>query len=170
LAELTEGYASSDIKAICDSASEIPWEEAIHEGIEREITMDDFLKAIKKRKSSLIPWINMAKREIEKSGEESIYKDLYAFVSEFKTYEEEEFKKILRKEKIRLTTREDEELRRMEREKKDLEDKIEMAKHKYYRREIAPESVRNIIEDYEKQIIELDVEINKLRSKEKEGK
>ena len=170
LAELTEGYASSDIKAICDSASEIPWEEAIHEGIERKITMDDFLKAIKKRKSSLIPWINMAKREIEKSGEESIYKDLYAFVSEFKTYEEEEFKKILRKEKIRLTTREDEELRRMEREKKDLEDKIEMAKHKYYRREIAPESVRNIIEDYEKQIIELDVEINKLRSKEKEGK
>ena len=85
LAELTEGYASSDIKAICDSAAEIPWEEALHGKEERKIEMRDFLKAISKQRSSLIPWFEMAKKELEKTGEESVYKEMFDKILEFET-------------------------------------------------------------------------------------
>lgn len=162
LAGLTKGYASSDIKTICDSAAEIPWEEAFKGGSEREITLDDFIKTIKKRKSSLTPWINLARKELEKSGEAEVYQDLSKFILEFSAYDKkEDFKVILDAEKIKLATRKAEELSSMKTTKKELEDKIEALRSKYLKREISIESFRNIIEDYEKQLIELDLEINK---------
>ena len=86
LARATEGYSSSDIKAISDDAAAIPWIEALKTGKQREITMKDYLyvldpfaadpikyltsaKKPKGKKSSLPPWYESAKKEIGKQEE-----------------------------------------------------------------------------------------------------
>jgi len=173
LADMTAGCTSSDIKAICDKACEIPWEEALKGAPERKVGNDDFLKIIKDTKSSLIPWINMAKRELEKSGEKGMYKELEKLLSEFEAYGKEDFKEIIEQEKKDLLAKQKEELSCLQEKRGDLENKIKMAQHKYYNREIATESFKNIIEDYEKQVIDIDLRIRKakeqLKTAEGEG-
>jgi len=168
LAEITDGYSSADIKAICDAAAEIPWSEALKGATERKINMDDFIQVIKKTKSSLIPWITMAKKELEKSGEEAVYKDLYNFLSGFKMCNHDELKEIIKEEKRELAVKEQEELRTLVDARDDLKEKIKIVRQKYYRREIGQESFKDIVEDYEKQLIDLDVRINRLKAKVQE--
>ncbi len=93
----TEAYASADIKAIVDDAATIPWREAFL-GIEkksaelikggmakeqaddlakkqvkqRPITLGDFVTAIAKKRSSLPPWYELAKKQIGKQEELTI--------------------------------------------------------------------------------------------------
>ncbi|MEM3654339.1 MAG: tetratricopeptide repeat protein [Candidatus Micrarchaeia archaeon] len=86
LARATEGYSSSDIKAISDDAAAIPWIEALKTGKQREITMKDYIEVLdpfaadpikyltaakkpKGKKSSLPPWYESAKKEIGKQEE-----------------------------------------------------------------------------------------------------
>jgi transitional endoplasmic reticulum ATPase len=176
LASLTEGYSSSDIKTICDLASEIPWEEAIKGGKEREIEMQDFIKVISKQKSSLVPWFKMANKQLLESEEKEIYKDLVNSIAYFeekiKEIEEgkdkEKLKEVLREEKIKLGICQDrkreEGIASLETEKKRLEEIISTARKRYYQRKIDEESFRRIVKDYEKKLIELDIEIRKLKS------
>lgn len=90
----TIGYASADLKAVVEEAAAIPWKEAFL-GIEkkkqfyiqqgkspeeaqqlaekevkqRTINSSDFVKAVKKKKSSLPPWFEQAKKQIGKQEE-----------------------------------------------------------------------------------------------------
>jgi SpoVK/Ycf46/Vps4 family AAA+-type ATPase len=64
LARATMGYASVDIKQICYEAGLIPLVEEYIKGKGREIKMSDFLKAIKKTKSSLDEWYMHVRKEI----------------------------------------------------------------------------------------------------------
>jgi len=64
LARATIGYASVDIKQICYEAGLIPLVEEYATGKGREIKMGDFLKAIKKTKSSLDEWYMHVRKEI----------------------------------------------------------------------------------------------------------
>lgn len=64
LARATEGYSSADVKQICDDAATIPWKEAYGGGRERPVQMKDFLKAIRKRKSSLTEWFGTVKKHL----------------------------------------------------------------------------------------------------------
>ncbi len=97
LAMATEGYASSDLKAVVEQAASYPWKEAFREiekkkvaytaqGMspeeakekatketrQRDIHGGDFLNAIKKQKSSLPPWYEQAKKQIGKQEEITI--------------------------------------------------------------------------------------------------
>lgn len=72
LARATMEYASSDLKAIVDEAAAIPWREAFKTGKERKVTTADFIKAIKKKKSSLPPWYAQAKKQIGQQEEKTI--------------------------------------------------------------------------------------------------
>lgn len=90
----TQGYASSDLKALTEEAATIPWKEAFlaiekkkqeyiaagktpdeaHQLAEKEvkqrpISTSDFIKALKKRPSSLPPWFEQAKKQIGKQEE-----------------------------------------------------------------------------------------------------
>ena len=91
---MTSGYASADLKAIVDEAATIPWMEAFM-GIEKKsqelincgmakeqadelakkqirqrlITLGDFIVAIGKKRSSLTPWYEQAKKQIGKQEE-----------------------------------------------------------------------------------------------------
>ncbi|MCX8166380.1 MAG: tetratricopeptide repeat protein [Candidatus Micrarchaeota archaeon] len=69
LAICTLGYSSSDLKTIVEDAASIPWKEAFKTGRMRTIQMKDFIQAIKKRKSSLPPWYQQAKKQIGKQEE-----------------------------------------------------------------------------------------------------
>jgi SpoVK/Ycf46/Vps4 family AAA+-type ATPase len=91
------GYASADLKAIVDDAATIPWRQAFI-GIEkrttelmkggmakeqaeelakkqvaqRSVTLGDFVTAIAKKRSSLPPWYEQAKKQIGKQEEITI--------------------------------------------------------------------------------------------------
>jgi len=80
LAELTEGYSSADISAISDAASKIPWDESLKGKPKRGVRMDDFSSVLNEKKSSLIPWFNLARKELENSGEIELYKDLSDYI------------------------------------------------------------------------------------------
>jgi len=93
----TEGYASSDLKSIVDDAATIPWRSAFL-GIEkkteefmkggmakeqadelakkqvkqRSVTLGDFVAAVGKKRSSLPPWYEQAKKQIGKQEELTI--------------------------------------------------------------------------------------------------
>jgi SpoVK/Ycf46/Vps4 family AAA+-type ATPase len=93
----TEAYASSDLKSIVDDAATIPWREAFM-GIEkksdelmkggmakeqaeelakkqvkqRPVTLGDFVAAISKKRSSLPPWYEQARKQIGKQEELTI--------------------------------------------------------------------------------------------------
>ncbi len=93
----TTGYSSSDMKAIVEEAAGYPWREAffaiqkkteenLKKGlnpqeaeekakkdiIQRPLITNDFIKAINKRKSSLPPWYEQAKKQIGKQEELTI--------------------------------------------------------------------------------------------------
>ncbi len=90
----TNGYASSDLKALVMEATDFPWKEAylaiqaktqqyLKQGLSqqdaeqranaevqpRPVTTNDFLKALSKRDSSLPPWYGQAKKQIGKQEE-----------------------------------------------------------------------------------------------------
>jgi SpoVK/Ycf46/Vps4 family AAA+-type ATPase len=69
LARSTDGYAGADMKSICDDAAAIPWLAALKTGKHREIKMADYLKSVRKKKSSLPPWYESAKKEVGKQEE-----------------------------------------------------------------------------------------------------
>jgi len=97
MAVALDGYASADHKAIVDDAATIPWMEAF-KGIEkkkeeltkggmaadqaeeiakkqvaqRPLTLGDFVTAIAKKRSSLPPWYEQAKKQIGKQEEITI--------------------------------------------------------------------------------------------------
>lgn len=98
LARATVGYAAADIKQLCDDAASIPWKEAFKSGKERPVEMKDFIKAIKKRKSSLPPWYESAKKQIGTQEEKSIVdgkEHLKVTESKLAAGEKEQFKELL---------------------------------------------------------------------------
>ena len=170
LAELTEGYSCSDIKAICDSAAEIPWEEVLKGGEERKIEMRDFLEVIGRYRTSLTPWYRSAEKQIAESGEEDLYKELLESIRKFgeATTSEERFREILEEEKSKLgmpSKEERDEINRLLGEKEKIEKKIENARMRYYKGQLDEDIFRKILEEYEKQLIEIDVEIEILKGK-----
>ena len=72
IALATIGYSAADLKAVVDEAAAIPWREAFKTGKERKVNTGDFIKAIKKKESSLPPWYEQAKKQIGKQEEITI--------------------------------------------------------------------------------------------------
>lgn len=76
LAEVTQGFSGADIQAICSDAAEIPLHEALQGKAQRKLSRLDFEKAMKGRRSSIIPWIRMAIEQVKKSREEDLFSEL----------------------------------------------------------------------------------------------
>jgi len=77
LAEMTGSYSGADISAICKEAADIPLGEALRGAEPRKIKMDDFIKVLEQRKPSITSWYSEAKREIKKTGEEEVFRELF---------------------------------------------------------------------------------------------
>ena len=82
LAGLTDGYSAADIDEVCGNAANIPWTKALSGKSIEHIKMDDFIKAIGDKKSTLIPWLMRAEDLILESGEKEVYRDLFDCVVE----------------------------------------------------------------------------------------
>ena len=72
IALATIGYASADLKAIVEEAAAIPWRDAFKTGHQRSVTTEDFIIAVKKKKSSLPPWYEQAKKQIGQQEEKTV--------------------------------------------------------------------------------------------------
>jgi SpoVK/Ycf46/Vps4 family AAA+-type ATPase len=73
IARMTDGFASADVKALCDAAAAIPWKEALKTGKERIIRFKDFVKATKGDegvKSSLPAWYGSVKKKLIEEEDE----------------------------------------------------------------------------------------------------
>jgi len=64
-----------------------------------------------------------------------------------------------------MKSKKEDDIQLMEIRRTEIADKIRMAQHKFYRREMSPESFKDIVRDYEKQLIDLDLEISKMKRK-----
>jgi len=171
LAELTEGYSSADIKAICDHALEIPWEEAYHGGLERQANMRDFLTTLKERKSSLPPWYLLAEKQVAESGEKEFYKDLTQEIESRKT----SFVPAIGSakdspafERERLMAEQEEDRRtkvaELRRQTEKIKKSIEIAKEEFHKGSLNEEECRRIIIGYQKQLIDIEIELKYLSS------
>ena len=77
LAAMTEGFASAEIMDICDKAARIPLRERIkEEKPRRKITMEDFEKVLKGRKTVLSSWYPKAVKEVANTEEAEMFSEL----------------------------------------------------------------------------------------------
>ncbi len=89
LADLTSGYSASDITdvgGICEWAATLAMRDSIKQGMERKITMDDFLTVINKGyvKPSVIPWLIEAQRKISRNRDIALaFPELVEFITKF---------------------------------------------------------------------------------------
>ncbi len=72
LALATWGYSSADLKSITEEAAAIPWRAAFKGGKQRDINTGDYIQAIRKKKSSLPPWYEQAKKQIGSVEEKTV--------------------------------------------------------------------------------------------------
>ncbi|MBN2013806.1 MAG: AAA family ATPase [Candidatus Altiarchaeota archaeon] len=159
LAELTEGYAASDIKVICDQSTEIPWQEALKGGEERRINMEDFVKVIKECKTSLTPWYHAAEKQITESGEAEFYSELVDDIRKSREKGEERQKTDMRSER--------EELKKLIPQRGEVERKIEAVRKKFYERELDEYAFSELMKEYEKQLIEIEVKMEILKERDR---
>ena len=76
LAKKTKGFASAEISQICKDAARIPLREAIKGKTRREITKADFEQVIEGMQTILASWYPKAVRELKKSEEVEVFKEL----------------------------------------------------------------------------------------------
>ncbi|MEM2138513.1 MAG: AAA family ATPase, partial [Candidatus Anstonellaceae archaeon] len=98
IALATNGYASADLKAIVEEAAAIPWREAFNSGKQRAVTTADFIAAVKKKKSSLPPWYEQAKKQIGSQEEKTVVdgkEHIKVTESKLAGAEKEAFKELL---------------------------------------------------------------------------
>lgn len=98
LALATVGYASADLKAVVEEAAAIPWRTAFKSGRQRAVNTEDFIAAIKKKKSSLPPWYAQAKKQIGSQEEKTVVdgkEHVKITESKLASAEKEAFKELL---------------------------------------------------------------------------
>jgi len=98
LALATIGYASADLKAIVEEAAAIPWRDAFKTGKQRAVNTSDFIAAVKKKKSSLPPWYEQAKKQIGSQEEKTVVdgkEHVKITESKLASAEKEAFKELL---------------------------------------------------------------------------
>ena len=171
LADLTEGYSSADLKEICAKAAEIPWKEALDGGVKRKVNRKDLSNAIQETSSSLPPWYAQAKKQIKENEAEQEYEKLAADIERFNmiTADKADMKKLVEAKRMSLGKF----LSNEEKERiSELEAKIELtnklisrAKYKFHKREIDEKACRILVGDYEKTLIDAEVELENLKAK-----
>lgn len=84
LAKLTELYSGADIDNVVEVATENVINEILLSGIERNITMEDLVKAIQSTKPSTIDWLRTIKNYVKYANQSGLYDDVDSFISKYK--------------------------------------------------------------------------------------
>lgn len=87
LAHRTEGYASAEVSAICQTAAKIPLRERITEKKpRRQLTMADFEQAIKEQRTVLASWYAKAVEDLPRLGEAEMFKELLEAARDYRAH------------------------------------------------------------------------------------
>ncbi|MBI4145526.1 ATP-binding protein [Candidatus Woesearchaeota archaeon] len=78
LAGRTDGFSGADIKALCESATDIPLKEYLATKRARDITMEDFKTALSKRVATTQPWFGLAIRNLKQCPDDELAKQILA--------------------------------------------------------------------------------------------
>lgn len=85
LARRTEGYASAEVSAVCQTAAKIPLRERIREKKpRRELTMADFEQAIAGQGTVLASWYARAAEDLPRLGEAEMFKELIQAAKDYR--------------------------------------------------------------------------------------
>ncbi len=76
LARLTRDFSAANLKSICGKAANRAWEDAVG-GKEGNVTMGDFLEAIKSEKSDVLEWMAVARKTAWANKEEAEKEMMY---------------------------------------------------------------------------------------------
>lgn len=82
LADRTPLYSGADIENIVEIAAEKVLTEILKDGMDRLITMEDLLEAIKVTKPTTIEWLSTIKNYIKYANQGGIYSDAAAYIKE----------------------------------------------------------------------------------------
>ncbi len=77
LAIETEGYSGADLVDLCDHAIEYALHDSLKTKKKRPMCMDDFILALKGRKSSVREWFALAQRELK--HDPTFFKDIFEY-------------------------------------------------------------------------------------------
>jgi SpoVK/Ycf46/Vps4 family AAA+-type ATPase len=80
LAGQTAGFSCANIKAICEKARDIAWTDAVERGIDRKVSMDDFLKVMAEEKSDVKEWFEIARKGMDNPLFRETYKELGSYL------------------------------------------------------------------------------------------
>ncbi len=76
LAKLTAGFSGADLKAVCETATDMPLRESLQTGKRRLITMEDLKKAVRNTRSVLRSWFAKAAQQVKKKKLEEDFPEL----------------------------------------------------------------------------------------------
>lgn len=82
LAIETEGYSGADLVDLCDLAIERALHDSLTTKKRRQICMNDFIIALKGRKSSVAEWFTLAQRELK--NDIAFFKEIFEYGQKFK--------------------------------------------------------------------------------------
>ncbi len=82
LATLTEGFSGADIKAVCESATDIPLRESMVTKKRRKINMKDMIAGINSTQSVMVQWFQKAKEQIVMNNLEDSFKEIMDDINE----------------------------------------------------------------------------------------
>jgi SpoVK/Ycf46/Vps4 family AAA+-type ATPase len=84
LAKNTELYSGADIENVVEVATENVITEILSSGVERLITMNDLVEAIKCTKPSTIEWLRTIKNYVKYSNQAGVYDEVEKFLASHK--------------------------------------------------------------------------------------
>jgi SpoVK/Ycf46/Vps4 family AAA+-type ATPase len=85
LARRTEGYASAEVSAMCQTAAKIPLRERIREKKpRRQLTIADFEQAIAGQGTVLASWYAKAAEDLPRLGEAEMFKELIQAAKDYR--------------------------------------------------------------------------------------
>ncbi|MCK5176082.1 MAG: ATP-binding protein, partial [Candidatus Aenigmarchaeota archaeon] len=77
IVENTKGFSGADIVALCNDAVNIPLREALEGKAIRNINFNDFLAALKNRKTSIEIWYQKAREELTKTNNQDLFREVF---------------------------------------------------------------------------------------------
>ena len=84
LAEQTELYSGADIENVIEIATENVISHILETGVERNISMEDLLKAIRITTPSTLEWLKTIKNYVKYSNQAGLYDDVETYLAKYK--------------------------------------------------------------------------------------
>jgi ATP-dependent 26S proteasome regulatory subunit len=80
IARISDNYSGADIDGVIDHAKEFVLMDILETGVERNLTQDDLLKAIREYHPSTLEWLKTARNLVKYAGADDSYRDVEKYL------------------------------------------------------------------------------------------